>query len=95
MADEGGAEVRLSDRLYDILKWVQKILVLAAALYSTIANIWGLPYGDEISKTCLALATFLLGILEIASATYNKEMNASLELTDAEIDSHEVEEGVG
>ena len=87
--------MRLSDRTYDILKWVQKILVLLATFYATIANIWGLPYGDEVSKTCLALATFLLGILEIASANYNKEMNASLEMDDAEIDNHEVEEEVG
>ena len=87
--------MRLSDRTYDILKWVQKILVLLATFYATIANIWGLPYGDEVSKTCLALATFLLGILEIASATYNKDMNASLEMDDAEIDNHEVEEEVG
>lgn len=87
--------MRLSDRTYDILKWVQKIFVLLATFYATIANIWGLPFGDEISKTCLALATFLLGILEIASATYNKEQNAPLEMDDAEIDNHEVEEEVG
>ena len=87
--------MRLSDRTYDLLKWVQKIFVLLATFYATIANIWGLPFGDEISKTCLALATFLLGILEIASATYNKEQNASLPIEDIEIDNHEVEEGVG
>lgn len=87
--------MRLSDRTYDILKWVQKIFVLLATFYATIANIWGLPYGDEISKTCLALATFLLGILEIASVTYNKEQNISLEMEDDEIAEHEVEEEVG
>lgn len=87
--------MRLSDKTYDILKWVQKILVLLATFYTTIANIWGLPYGDEISKTCLALATFLLGLLEIASATYNKDLNASPIMDDAEIEEHEVEEEVG
>ena len=74
--------MRLSDRTYDTLRWIQKLLVLGATLYSTIANIWGLPFGDEISKTCLALATFLLGILEIASATYNKDMAGADEITD-------------
>lgn len=87
--------MRLSDKTYDILKWIQKIFVLLATFYKAIANIWGLPFGDEISATCLALATFLLGILEIASATYNKELNASLEMDDAEIEEHEVEEEVG
>ena len=85
--------MRLSDRTYDLLKWVQKLLVLGAALYSAIANIWGLPFGDEISKTCLALATFLLGILEIASATYNKDM-ADINVDDLEgADEEEVSVG--
>lgn len=85
--------MRLSDRTYDILKWVQKIFVLLATFYATIANIWGLPFGDEISKTCLALATFLLGILEIASATYNKDM-ADINVDDLEgADEDEVSVG--
>lgn len=85
--------MRLSDRTYDILKWVQKIFVLLATFYATIANIWGLPFGDEISKTCLALATFLLGILEIASATYNKDM-ADINVDDLEgADEEEVSVG--
>ena len=87
--------MRLSDRVYDVLKWIQKILVLLAAFYVSFAETWGLPFGTQMQKTFLDLATILLGILEIASATYNKEMNASLELTDAEVDNHEVEEGVG
>ena len=85
--------MRLSDRTYDLLKWVQKIFVLLATFYATIANIWGLPFGDEISKTCLALATFLLGILEIASATYNKDL-AEVDVDDLEgADEEEVSVG--
>lgn len=85
--------MRLSDRTYDLLKWVQKIFVLLATFYATIANIWGLPFGDEISKTCLALATFLLGILEIASATYNKDL-AEVDVDDLEgADDEEVSVG--
>lgn len=92
--------MRLSNQTYDILKWVQKILVLLATFYTTLANIWGLPFGDEISKTCLALATFLLGLLEIASAIYNKEINADSELErddapNMDIVSHEDIDGVG
>lgn len=87
--------MRLSDRTYDLLKWIQKLLVLGAALYSTIANIWGLPFGDEISKTCLALATFLLGILEIASATYNKDMAGADEIVDDLEGADEEEVSVG
>ena len=87
--------MRLSDRTYDILKWVQKIFVLLAAFYVSFAETWNLPYGTQIQKTLLDLATILLGILEIASARYNKEQNAPLEMDDAEINNHEVEEEVG
>lgn len=87
--------MRISDRLYDTLKWVEKILVLLATLYATMANIWGLPFGDEISKTCLALATFLLGILEIASATYNKDMADADEIVDDLEGADEDEVSVG
>lgn len=78
--------MRLSDRTYDILKWCQKIFVLLAALYKGIAGVWNLPYGSEISETFLLLATFLLGILEIASAKYNKDM------ADVDVDDLEGEE---
>lgn len=75
--------MRLSDKTYDILKWMQKIFVLLAALYKGIAAVWNLPYGSEISETFLLLATFLLGILEIASAKYNKDM-ADIDVDDLE-----------
>lgn len=85
--------MRLSDRTYDILKWCQKIFVLLAALYKGIAGVWNLPYGSEISETFLLLATFLLGILEIASAKYNKDM-ADVDVDDLE-GSDDIEESVG
>ena len=87
--------MRLSDKTYDILRWVQKCLVLLATFYTTIANIWHLPYGDEISKTCLALATLLLGILEIASASYYKELVGIQSIADELEYADEEEESVG
>ena len=87
--------MKMSDKTYDALKWIQKIFVLLATFYDDLAGIWGLPYGMQISKTCLAVAAILLGILELASARYNKDMNASPEMDDAEIEEHEIEEEVG
>ena len=87
--------MRLSDRTYDILKWCQKIFVLLAALYKGIAGVWNLPYGSEISETFLLLATFLLGILEIASATYNKDMVGLQSTADDLEGADDVEVGVG
>lgn len=63
----------MSDKTYDALKLAQKIFLVIAAFYSKLAEIWALPFGDEVSETCLAIAAVLLGILEAASAVYNKK----------------------
>ena len=63
----------MSDKTYDALKLAQKIFLVIAAFYSKLAEIWSLPFGDEVSETCLAIAAVLLGILEAASAVYNKK----------------------
>ena len=85
--------MRLSNKTYDILKLFHKIFVLLAALYKGIAGVWNLPFGSEISQTFLLLATFLLGILEMASATYNKDMaNVNVDELEGE---DEIEESVG
>lgn len=90
----------MSNKTYDILKTVQKIFVLLATFYTTLATIWGLPYGEEVSKTFLALATFLLGILEISSVAYQKAQKAEMEPLDwegveAELDHEDKWGGLG
>lgn len=67
--------MRLSNKAFDILKTIQRWLPLISTLYVALAGIWGFPYANEISKTLMALAAFLAGILEIATATYNKDLN--------------------
>ena len=67
--------MRLSNKVYDILKWIQAICVLLATFVEDIFNIWNLPYGDQLSKTFLALAAILLGILKVASERYHKDLN--------------------
>lgn len=70
----------MSDKTYDILKWVAMYLLPAAGtLYFALSGIWGLPYGEEIVGTITAVDTFLGVILGISTAQYNKEVckNAS------------------
>ena len=87
----------MSNKTYDILKTIQKIFVLLATFYTTIANVWGLPYGEEISKTFLACATFLLGILEMSTVAYKQKQLEAIDIQ-AELeddDTEEVEGGIG
>lgn len=63
----------MSDKLYDVLKWIAQIFLPAAAtLYFALSQIWGLPYGEEIVGTITAFDAFLGALLGISSALYNK-----------------------
>lgn len=63
----------LSNKVYDVLKWVAQILLPAlGTLYFALASIWGFPYGEQIIGTITAVDVFLGGLLGISSANYNK-----------------------
>lgn len=65
--------MKMTDKMYDVLKWVAQILLPAVAtLYFAIAQIWGLPYGEEIVGTISAIDAFLGALLGISSYQYNK-----------------------
>ena len=64
--------MKLSNRTYDILVYVAQIFIPAlATLYATLAKIWDLPYGFEITATLSAIDVFLGALLKISSVKYN------------------------
>lgn len=66
--------MKLSNKLYDILKWVAQILLPAiATLYFALSSIWGLPYGEQIVGTITAVDAFLGVCLGVSTMQYNKE----------------------
>lgn len=59
--------------LYDTIKAAVELgLPGAATLYFTIAQIWGLPFGEQVVATCAAIAIFLGIVLTIARTRFNK-----------------------
>ncbi len=63
--------MKLSNKTYDLLKWIAQILIPAfGTLYFALANIWGLPYGEQIVGTLTAIDTFLGVLLGISSSMY-------------------------
>ena len=64
--------MKLSDRTYDILKAIYEILVLLAAFYVDIADIWNLPYGEQVVGTISAITACLGILLGISTYQYNK-----------------------
>jgi hypothetical protein len=62
----------LSDTTYGFIKnLVQLILPGFATLYLSLAQLWHLPYANEVSGTTAALAAFLGLLLRISSKSYN------------------------
>ena len=63
--------MKLSNKLYDVLKWVALVALDAVGLfYQTISAIWNLPYGDQILATCVAISVCLGTLLQISSSKY-------------------------
>lgn len=63
----------LSNKTYDVLKWIAQLLLPAlGTLYFALAGIWGFPYGEQIVGTITAIDTFLGVILGISTAQYRR-----------------------
>jgi hypothetical protein len=66
--------MKLPDKIYDSLKWICLIALPAlAVLYFTLAKIWGLPYGAEITATINAIALFIGTLIGVSQLSINKE----------------------
>lgn len=64
----------MSNKTYDILKWIAQILLPAlGALYFGLAKIRGFPYGTEIVGTISLVDAFLGALLGISSNLYYSE----------------------
>ena len=66
--------MKMSNKVYDILKWIAQYLLPAlGTLYFALSTIWGLPYGEQVVGTITAIDAFLGAILGISSMQYKKE----------------------
>ena len=65
--------MKLNDKIYNILKWTVIIALPAiGTLYSELAIIWSLPFGDAILRTTSALALCLGSLIGISNINYRK-----------------------
>lgn len=61
----------LSNNQYNLLKKLGTIILPAvAAFYGTLSQIWGLPFGDKIPETIMALVVMLNAWLGVKSSEY-------------------------
>lgn len=65
--------MKLSNQVYDILKFIAQILLPAiGTLYFALARIWDLPMAEQVVGTITAIDAFLGALLGISSLQYNK-----------------------
>jgi len=64
--------MKLSDNLYDILKWLAIIgLPAVKVAIEPLFNIWGIPYGKEIADTLNIIAVLLGSLLATSTIQYH------------------------
>lgn len=67
----------MTNKTYDILKYIALVVLPALAVfYSTISQIWSLPFHDAIPDTIMAADLFLGALLKISTDKYNKGQEA-------------------
>lgn len=66
--------MKMNDKVYNVLKYVSLIVLPAiATFYLGLSNVWGLPYGEQISATVTLIDTLLGSMLMISTKNYNKQ----------------------
>ena len=67
----------LSNKVYDVLKWLALIALPAlAVLYNVLAGVWGWPYASEVSTTINAVIAFIGALIGVSTAAFNKSDGA-------------------
>lgn len=65
--------MRMSNKVYDVLKWIAQILLPAlGTLYFALSKVWGLPFATEVVGTITAVDAFLGAVLGISTSQYNR-----------------------
>ena len=61
----------LKNSVYDFCKWMAMFFLPALALLvQTVFGIWGIPYGEQIAATIVAVNAFLGACLGISNLQY-------------------------
>ena len=71
----GEKTMKINSKVYDVLKWVAMLFLPALALLvQTVFAIWGIPYGEQISATIVAINAFLGAVLGISNIGYQRSL---------------------
>lgn len=62
-----------NSKLYDALKWIALVALDALGIaYESLAQVWNLPLGDEVMKTCTIVSVLIGTLIGVSSSKYKK-----------------------
>lgn len=64
--------MKMTNKTYDIIKIVALLILPISEFVGSLASIWGLPYGKEITATLVAFDVLFGVVVKIASDIYHK-----------------------
>lgn len=79
-----------NSKTYNVLKYLSLVVFDALGLaYEQLAEVWNLPYGTEVMRTCVIVSTLIGALIGLSSHKFN-----SLEVNEerAELDKTVLEE---
>ena len=62
----------MSNRTYDTLKVFALLVLPIGTFVSSVLNIWGLQYGDQVMQTFIALDLLCGVVVSVAKALYER-----------------------
>ena len=62
---------KMSDKMYDTLKFIVHIIPLVTILYISLAHTWNFPMSEQIVATIQAIMVFINSVLDKATIGYN------------------------
>ena len=76
-----------NNKVYNVLKYLALIVFNALGLaYEQLAEVWNLPYGTQIMRTCSILSVLVGTLIGISSHRYNNlEVNEERAKLDEEM----------
>ena len=84
--------MQISNRLYDILKWVALVALPAIqAFWLTIGKVWGFPYLTEIGTTIAAIGLLIAALIGVTSNNYYNDVDEEDEDDDEDYDEDQTD----
>ena len=75
-----------NSKVYDVIKFIARYIGPIVIFLTSIINIWGIPYGEQIIATLGALEILLNSFVSVSKKKYNEMIEKTLDAGKGEDD---------